>query len=77
MIIGAGLAFYRIIEGKDVLTLYHKHDRKAIGSLGLHKSWANEEERFQNLRIKEIGYVLAKDYWGQGLMPEAVRALMD
>ena len=65
------------IEGKDVLALYHKQDRKVIGSLGLHKSWANEEERFQNLRIKEIGYVLAKDYWGQGLMPEAVRALMD
>ena len=28
------------------------------------------------LRVKELGYVLSKTYWGQGLMPEAVRAVI-
>ena len=26
---------------------------------------------------RSIGYVLSKDYWGQGLMPEAVQAVID
>jgi ribosomal-protein-alanine N-acetyltransferase len=26
---------------------------------------------------REIGYVLNKDYWGKGLMPEAVEAVID
>lgn len=25
---------------------------------------------------REIGYVLSKDYWGMGLMPEAVQAVI-
>jgi ribosomal-protein-alanine N-acetyltransferase len=44
--------------------------------LGLHYSWANEEHEYKNLKIKEIGYVLSKDYWGMGLMPEAVSAVI-
>lgn len=59
---------------KEVFALYHKAGRKVIGSLGIHRSWANEDERYQNLRVKELGYVLAKDYWGKGLMTEAARA---
>lgn len=47
-----------------------------IGSLGVHKSWGNEDPNFQDLRLKEIGYVLSKDYWGHGIMPEAVRAVI-
>ena len=26
---------------------------------------------------REIGYVVSKDYWGRGLMPEAVKAVID
>jgi len=28
------------------------------------------------LHGREIGYVLSKDYWGRGLMPEAVKAVI-
>ncbi len=65
------------IEKKEVFAVYRKTDRKVIGSLGLHRSWANEDEAYRDLKIKEIGYVLSKDYWGQGLMPEAVNAVID
>ncbi|MBQ6238738.1 MAG: GNAT family N-acetyltransferase [Firmicutes bacterium] len=49
-----------------------EYNGKAIGSLGIEKY---DEKKFPELaerRCREIGYVLAKDYWGQGLMPEAV-----
>jgi ribosomal-protein-alanine N-acetyltransferase len=64
------------IDEKEVFAVYHKADRKVIGSLGLHKSWANEDEAYKALKVKEIGYVLAKEYWGQGLIPEAVSAVL-
>jgi RimJ/RimL family protein N-acetyltransferase/ubiquinone/menaquinone biosynthesis C-methylase UbiE len=64
-----------ISEG-EVLAIYHKADSKVIGSLGLHYSWANEDEKYKHLKVKEIGYVLARDYWGQGIMPEAVSAVI-
>lgn len=64
------------MKEKNVLAIVDKQSQKVIGSLGLHVSWANEEERYQNLKSKEVGYVLSKDYWGHGLMPEAVNALI-
>lgn len=65
------------IEGKEVLAVYHKSDRKVIGSIGIHKSWASEDEAYKGLKVKELGFVLSKDYWGRGLMPEAVRAVIE
>jgi ribosomal-protein-alanine N-acetyltransferase len=64
------------IEGKEVFALVYKENNKVIGSLGIHQSWANEDERYQNLKQKEIGYVLSKDYWGRGLMVEAVKRVI-
>ena len=61
---------------KNVFALVHRESGRAIGSLGLHPSWANEDEAYRDLKVKEIGYVLSRDYWGQGLMPEAVRAVI-
>ena len=63
------------IDEKEVFAVYHKTDQKVIGSLGLHKSWANDDA-YKDLKVKEIGYVLSKAYWGQGLMPEAVSAVI-
>ena len=32
---------------------------------------------FKDYYGRELGYVLSKDYWGKGLMPEAVNAVKD
>lgn len=61
---------------KNVFAIVYKENHKVIGSLGLHVSWANDEKPFAPLKVKEIGYVLSKAYWGQGLMPEAVKAVI-
>jgi len=70
------LILHAFIAEKSVFAIVHKQDNKAIGSLGLHTSWVNDDERYAHLKAKEIGFVLSKAYWGQGLMPEAVRAVI-
>lgn len=65
------------IKNEDVFAILDKEKNKVIGSLGLHQSWANEEEEFKGWKLKEIGYVLSKDYWGRGLMVEAVKKVID
>jgi len=65
------------VDGNEVLAIFHKPENKVIGSFGIHKSWANDDERFKHLKSKEIGYVLSKDFWGQGLVPEATKAVID
>ena len=47
----------------------HKIEGKLIGSCGFHH-WSLEHAR------AEIGYVLARRYWGQGYMTEAVGAII-
>jgi ribosomal-protein-alanine N-acetyltransferase len=64
------------IEEKEVFALQHKETGKIIGSLGLHYSWANDDPKYASMVSKEIGYVLSRDYWGQGFMPEAVKAVI-
>lgn len=60
----------RFISGKKVFAL--EHEGKVIGSLGIEKYDENKFPEFSELKCREIGYVLSKDYWGRGLMPEAV-----
>jgi ribosomal-protein-alanine N-acetyltransferase len=64
------------LSGKNVFPIMYKENNKVIGSLGLHKSWTNDESNYAHLKSKEIGYVLSKAYWGKGLMPEAVTAVI-
>lgn len=64
------------IEEKKTLALELKANGKVIGSLGIEKA-PNEPEIAQELLGRELGYVLSKQYWGMGLMPEAVRAVID
>lgn len=64
------------IKSKFVFAIVDKKTGKVIGSISLHPSWANDDPKYKHLKLKEIGYVLAKDYWGRGLMPEAVKAVI-
>jgi len=64
------------LAAQDHFALMYKESQKVIGSLGLNKSWANDDPEFSALKLKDIGFVLAKDYWGQGLMAEAVIAVI-
>ena len=68
---------HSFMSDKDVFALELKSANKVIGSLGLHYSWANNDNDYADLAVKEIGYVLSKTYWGQGLMPEAVNAVIN
>lgn len=65
------------MEKKDVFAIVHKKDGKVIGSLGIHNSWAANDPKYSDLVVKDIGFVLSRDYWGQGLVPEAARAVVD
>lgn len=48
---------------------------KVIGSLGIENYKEDEFPELDGLQGRSIGYVLSKDYWGQGLMPEAVKVV--
>lgn len=52
-------------------------DGKVVGSLGVEKYNETEFPELSDLSGREIGCVLAKDFWGNGLMPEAVKAVCD
>ena len=64
------------IRHRKTFALELKENGKVIGSLGLEPR--DEDTGMDwNLSGREIGYVLSKEYWGRGLMPEAVKAVMD
>ena len=49
---------------------------KVIGSLGIEEYHEKELPEFHDKRGRELGFVLSKNYWGRGLMPEAVQAVI-
>ena len=53
-----------------------EYEGKVIGSLGVERYNEAKHPELAPLRCREIGYVLARDYWGRGLMPEAVREVI-
>ena len=63
----------RFIAGKKVFALEYRG--KVIGSLGVEKYREDLYPELDALQGREIGYVLSKAYWGQGLMPEAVNGV--
>lgn len=61
-------------DGNDIkLALEDKATGKAIGSIGIEP----DGHRPDMEGCRSLGYVLGKDYWGRGLMTEAVRAVLD
>lgn len=74
-------------ESYKVLSTFIKEDKtfaiclketsKVIGSIGVEKYGPESEYPFlKDLRGRELGFVLSKDYHRQGYMSEAVEALM-
>lgn len=60
-----------IREG-DVWALEEKASGRVIGSLGLHK----DKKRPGVPGVKRVGYILAKEFWGQERVTEAVKEAM-
>ncbi len=65
---------HMFIDHKKTFALELKENGKVIGSLGMEELDPDPEPDKQG---REVGYVLSKAYWGQGLMPEAVKAVID
>ena len=74
-------------ESQMILNSFVEHDKtfaiclketgKVIGSLGVEMYGLEDKlTEFDGYKGREIGFVLAKAYWGQGLMPEAVKSVM-
>jgi len=66
------------IKEDKTFAIVYKENNKVIGSLGVEN--VTEEgtyNDFDALKGREIGYALSKDYWGKGLMPEAVRCVIN
>lgn len=53
------------------------YENKVIGSLGIEEYNVENYPEYKELYGRSIGYVLSKDYWGKGFMPEAVHAVID
>ena len=66
-----------ILEDKT-FAIVLKENNKVIGSLGVEKYGMEEKlTEFFEYQGREIGYVLSKDYWGKGIMPEALNAIIE
>ena len=62
---------------KQKKTFALEYKGKVIGSLGVEAYSEENYPELDALQGREIGYVLSRAYWGQGLMPEAVKAVID
>ncbi|MCM1263829.1 MAG: GNAT family N-acetyltransferase [Butyrivibrio sp.] len=62
-----------ISEKKTFAIVYNK---KVIGSVGIERYNENELPEYNDKMGREIGYVLSKDYWRQGIMTEAVQEVI-
>ena len=53
-----------------------EYQGKVIGSLGVEAYDEQTYPELDGVAAREIGYVLSRDYWGHGLVPEAVQAVI-
>lgn len=74
-------------ESQKILDLFIREDKtfaiclkennKVIGSLGVEKYGMEDKfSEFFDYNGRELGFVLSKKFWGRGIMPEAVSAVI-
>ena len=56
----------------DVWAITEKNSGRIIGSIGL-----EPDKRRPGVKSRELGYALARQFWGQGVMTEAAMAVLD
>ena len=74
-----------ISESKSILsnfingnhTLAITYNDKVIGSIGIDRYNESYLKEFDDFSGRELGFVLSKDYWGMGIMPEALRCVIN
>ncbi len=64
------------LKNKNEFAITDKVTGKVIGSVGVMSSHFSQDEDFKNEEIREIGYVISKDYWGKGIAKESSLAVM-
>ena len=66
------------IDEDKTFALCLKENGRVVGSLGVEFYGAEDKlTEFDGYKGREIGYVLARDQWGKGLMAEAVTAVIN
>jgi len=82
----AGWPHHRNIEGSKAIikmficekkTFAIEYEGKVIGSVGVEKYNEEQLAQFDDKWGRELGYVLSKDYWGQGIIPEALETVIN
>ncbi len=62
------------IQEPYTFALEHRATGKVIGSLCM--DWLDPDPELSDAKVLIFGYDLHKDFWGRGLMPEAVKAVI-
>lgn len=65
------------MEDGETVAVVLKENQKVIGTVSLQKRYWHIYPIDRALKGRELGFDLNKDYWGSGLMPEAVQRLCD
>ena len=63
------------MQGRRTLAL--EYEGKAIGSIGVESYDEKSLPEFDRKNCRELGFVLSRDYWGRGLMHEAIEAMLE
>ena len=59
------------VNDENTFAIVYKENNKVIGSISLSK-----DKLRSGINSKCLGYVLSKDYWGKGLMTEAIKKVL-
>ncbi|MGM0508886.1 MAG: GNAT family N-acetyltransferase [Fusobacteriota bacterium] len=65
----------RFIDDGNVYALELKSNKKVIGSIGIHERYP--DKNLKHLDQRELGFVLNPEFWGKGIIPEAVNVIID